>query len=359
MKTVVVGAGIIGALTALRLAQGGAEVTVIEAGQPAAAASGASFGWINASFYHDADHFALRAAAITAHRRLGEALRSHAYQWTGCLCWEAQGPDFERQHDDLRRLGYAVEVVEPAKFAQLEPEVAKPVRALRFGQEGAVDLQVLTREALSAATALGARLVTGVQVTGFEVKGDRITGLRWSGGMIAADRVILATGTGTEHLLASVDVTLPMLDRPGLILRSHPMPPLLSHILVSPGQELRQAPNGQLIAPTAAGHQGDSTDRIDSDPAVLADAAAERVSSLLGRKVEWSEVTIAARPVPQDGLPVIGACGPRGLYVAVMHSGATLAPIVAELVACELSEGGIDAAQTALIAPYRPKRFTA
>lgn len=44
MKVVVVGAGIMGALTGFRLAQRGAAVTIIEARQPAAAASGASFG---------------------------------------------------------------------------------------------------------------------------------------------------------------------------------------------------------------------------------------------------------------------------------------------------------------------------
>ena len=62
---------------------------------------------------------------------------------------------------------------------------------------------------------------------------------------------------------------------------------------------------------------------------------------------------VAPRPVPGDGLPAIGAIGPRGLYLSVMHSGATLAAIVAEIVAEELN----DDPRAPLLKPYRPDRF--
>src|SRR5690606_18438725 len=63
---------------------------------------------------------------------------------------------------------------------------------------------------------------------------------------------------------------------------------------------------------------------------------------------------VGYRPMPADGLPVIGA--PRaapGLYAAMMHSGVTLAPLVGELVALEIAEG----ASVDWLAPYRPERF--
>jgi glycine/D-amino acid oxidase-like deaminating enzyme len=41
------------------------------------------------------------------------------------------------------------------------------------------------------------------------------------------------------------------------------------------------------------------------------------------------------------------------VYVAVMHSGVTLAPGVAELVAAEL----LDGTEALLLAPFRPNRF--
>ena len=68
--------------------------------------------------------------------------------------------------------------------------------------------------------------------------------------------------------------------------------------------------------------------------------------------LEMETVSLALRPVPRDGLPVIGAEGPQGIYVATMHSGVTLAPLVGRLVAQELNGG-----QAELLAPYRPARF--
>ena len=70
--------------------------------------------------------------------------------------------------------------------------------------------------------------------------------------------------------------------------------------------------------------------------------------------VELDRVTLGWRPMPRDERPVIGFCdGTAGLYVAVMHSGVTLAPLVGRLAASELLEGvAVD-----LLEPYRPSRF--
>ncbi|MCV3272325.1 NAD(P)/FAD-dependent oxidoreductase [Roseobacter sinensis] len=359
MKIIVVGAGIIGALTAYRLAQAGAEVTVIEARQPASAASGASFGWINASFYLDEDHFRLRCAALEAHRRAQDDLGTTATVWSGCLCWEEAGPGFDAQLAALERLGYPVQVVERAAFAKLEPAVAPPERALLFEAEGAVDLRQLAADALAAAAARGARLITGIEVLDIQERSGRVTAVETSLGALPADHVVVAAGVATQRLMQPFEVPLPMLHRPALILRSEPIEPVLAHVLVAPGQELRQTPDGRLLAPTVASHQSDDSARITSRPDVLAEAAMARVSALLNRPLTWQEVTLAARPMPEDGLPVIGACGPEGLYVSTMHSGATLAPLVAELAAAEVMERGLTNAQAALLAPYRPQRFTA
>ena len=71
----------------------------------------------------------------------------------------------------------------------------------------------------------------------------------------------------------------------------------------------------------------------------------------------WDQVMLAQRPVPQDGLPVIGACGPAGLHVAVMHSGITLAAITAELLAPQILDQPLSNAQAALVSPFDPGRF--
>ena len=65
--------------------------------------------------------------------------------------------------------------------------------------------------------------------------------------------------------------------------------------------------------------------------------------------------TLGVRPIPADGLPVIGpAPDLPGLYLAVMHSGITLAPLVGRLSAEEIvGDSALD-----VLEPYRLDRFT-
>ena len=69
-------------------------------------------------------------------------------------------------------------------------------------------------------------------------------------------------------------------------------------------------------------------------------------------KVE--RVSIGWRPLPRDGRPIIGR--PEGLsdiYVAVMHSGVSLAAIVGKLVSEEILSGSTNL----LLKDFRPSRF--
>lgn len=63
---------------------------------------------------------------------------------------------------------------------------------------------------------------------------------------------------------------------------------------------------------------------------------------------------LAWRAMPADRLPIVGPLPwLEGLYLAVSHSGVTLAPILGRLVAREVAEGTPDG----LLAPFRPGRF--
>jgi glycine/D-amino acid oxidase-like deaminating enzyme len=58
--------------------------------------------------------------------------------------------------------------------------------------------------------------------------------------------------------------------------------------------------------------------------------------------------------MPADRMPVVGPVpGNPSVYVAVMHSGITLAPIMGRYIAHEL----LGSQQVTELAPYRPERF--
>ncbi|MWD26472.1 FAD-dependent oxidoreductase [Aquicoccus sp. SCR17] len=348
-KIVVIGAGIIGTTLAWRLSRAGADVTVIDRGLPAGLASGRSFGWINATYHHDAHHFRLRAEGMAAWHRLEAELGEGLVNWSGTLWWEEQGEEFDRVAAELRELGYPVEELGRDRVARMEPAIVPPERALRLPSEGAADpARVVTR------LSQGLRVISGLEVQAITERGGRVTGLATAEGAMEADHVVLAGGTGAPALAEPLGVALPMLRRPGVLMRTAPATPRLSHLLVTPAMELRQLPTGALLAPTAASHQSDDSEEVDP-PAQMADRALTRLREVLPGAPGWDRATLAWRPVPGDGLPVAGAAGPEGLTLAVMHSGVTLAPVMAELLAHEI----LREEPAPMLAPYRPGRFAA
>jgi len=70
-RCVVIGAGVLGASVAARLAEAGVHVTLLEADQPGRGTSRWSFAWVNSNDkgprpYHDLNHAGLRAWAQLA-----------------------------------------------------------------------------------------------------------------------------------------------------------------------------------------------------------------------------------------------------------------------------------------------------
>lgn len=353
-RILIVGAGVIGAAIAFRLAQSGADVTLIDTATPASGASGRSFGWINASFSLNARHFGLRVAAMAAHHRLAAELGDTATIWPGTLAWDEAGEAQEQTFARLTEAGYPVRRLSRAKFRAMEPAVATaPETALHYPTEGVTDLAQLTRSLIAGAARHGARVLLGLPVTGIITHGGRVSGLATAEGPLPAASVVLAAGTGTPGLLAPLGIALPMLHRPAVIVRTQVLPPLLNHILVTPAMEIRQEPDGRILAPTSPNPQADDATALGAPPEDLAGHAIRHVAALLPQAAPvWQEALRAFRPVPGDGLPVIGQAM-DGLYLAVMHSGATLAALAGELAAGEIAGGSAEP----LLAPYRPGRF--
>lgn len=355
MRIVIVGAGIIGCALAYRLsADPGTEVVILDAAQaPGQGASGASFGWLNASFFADAAHFALRRAGLEAWQRLQADVTLPEVTWPGALWWEAQGPEMQTFAQSLHALEYDVQPWSAMQIRAAVPCLRDvPDAALFVPAEGVADTAASCRSLLGAAQALGARAMFGTPV-----RAVHSGGVQTEFGLIAADQVIVTAGTGVAALLENSPHPIPMLPRPGALLRTRPVPAILPFVLVTPDGEVRQDAQGRIVMPTAVAHQADTATHLSHSPDELAAQAVQRLNDLLhlDAPLEWDSVTVAARPVPQDGLPVVGAVK-EGVYVAVMHSGATLAAIVAELAAAEVL-GRPKSNLSSLLDPYRPQRF--
>jgi glycine/D-amino acid oxidase-like deaminating enzyme len=165
----------------------------------------------------------------------------------------------------------------------------------------------------------------------------------------------LVTLTGAANTIPLVPWDIPGATVPGLVVQVGPVSPAGPTRLVhTPEICLRPHPGGllHLEAPDAA------VDLHTSDPdlrrlaAELLRRAQQAVRGLdQARVVEYQ---VCVRPMPVAGQSIVGPLpGFHGLYVAVTHSGVTLAAHLSQLIAAELTAG----TQPAELAPYRPSRF--
>ena len=175
--------------------------------------------------------------------------------------------------------------------------------------------------------------------------------------------MISAAGTGAA---ASHLGGVPLLDRPGQIAYAHPAKESsrrLSKILVDSmrSSHLLQRQDGSLLAGggvlEVGGSTGSAQARAESESEIPRpnDVLLERASTLspsIVGSARFSRAAAAVRPMPIDGLPVVGYVE-EGLYVAVTHSGITLGPLLASLAAAEI----VNNFECDLLAPYRPSRF--
>ena len=113
---------------------------------------------------------------------------------------------------------------------------------------------------------------------------------------------------------------------------------------------MQQRRDGRLVAGADFGGG-----QINNDPVKGATEIFRRLEKALpGLDLEPDGHTLGRRPTPIDGMPIIGRPPLYdNLYITVMHSGATLAPIVAKLAAEDILNGHRDP----LLEPFGMDRF--
>ena len=129
-RCAVVGAGVLGACVAARLAEAGIGVTLLEQAQPGHAATRSSFAWLNANdkaprAYHDLNHAGMRAWAALSASVGGAAW----YRPAGNIEWAASASGRARLAARVHRLtgrGYPARLIDVAEATELEPSLRLP-----------------------------------------------------------------------------------------------------------------------------------------------------------------------------------------------------------------------------------------
>ncbi|APO76302.1 FAD dependent oxidoreductase protein [Rhizobium etli 8C-3] len=346
---IVVGAGIIGASIAWHLAKAGAAVTVV-AEETGGVATPNSFAWINASWGNPEFYFRFRRRSMAQWKRLAAELPGMPLSWCGGICWDLPRDQLEAFAKEHGGWGYGVSRIERSEISRREPYLENaPDFALAVAEEGAVEPVAAARMMLADAEARGAKFI-GAAVGSLIRSGDHIAGVVTSQGLIDADHVVLACGAGSVPIAASAGITLPVEAPPGLIVHSRPFEKRLNGLVIARELHMRQTTEGRIIAGSDFAGSDPGEDRKATAAALFAKVKA---SLLETEALTMDFLTVGYRPTPQDGFPIIGDCGIGGLYIAVMHSGVTLAPLVGMLAANEILSGATDES----LEPFRLSRF--
>jgi glycine/D-amino acid oxidase-like deaminating enzyme len=366
-RIVVVGAGIIGASIAYHLVKRGASVVIVDAVRPGAGATEKSFGWINATFSkRPRAYFDLNQLGLAGWRRLEIELGSELkVQWGGSVTWShrasADGAD-ESLRESVRRhqeWGYATHLIDQDEFHRLLPNVTPGEfsTACHCEFEGAVDPVDALKALLRQIRELGGEVRYPFEVAELKLESGCVTAIRAGESSLDAGTVVLASGVGTERLAGMAGVSIPLKESQGVLVHTRPQPKLIDRVVIAPGVHCKQKLDGRVvvggqIVAGAGTANGEAPVPGDNGQRILREAA-RVLPGIRGVAVE--RVTLGHRVMPADEYPVVGfseRC--PNLYVAAMHSGMTLAPLIGQLAALEI----LDGARVSLLDPYRPSRFT-
>ncbi len=365
MRVAVIGAGIVGGAIAFHLARrGGVQVTLIDADQPGMGATNHSFAWINSFGKEPRSYGALNRRSLDTWDRFARLLDADiGLRWGGQLTWTASDEDAEALARNVARLqswGYVARMVDEAEILRLEPGLRPgTVKAAAHSEnDGHVQGTRVAQTCASRVRQMGGHIMYGSPVTGLVMHAGRVTTVQLAGGAITCDAVILAAGVATTRLAEMAGVYVPQEESPGVVVRTEPLPPVLRSVAAlyapPPGRggqpvHLRQSSDGVVLL--GEGSQ-ESLARDDSPEHAAEILARASVYLPALRSATPIPVPVGYRPMPVDGLPVLGFTrAVPNLYVALMHSGVTLAPLVGELATLEI----LDGARVDILAPYRPE----
>jgi glycine/D-amino acid oxidase-like deaminating enzyme len=364
---VVIGAGVYGAAVAGALTRRGAQVTVVDAGAPAGGTSGATFSWTNSCGKQPRPYHDLSVAGMEAHRRLAaEVPHGDWYHEGGNLEWAADDAGREALRTKVSGVldyGYEVRWLGRAEALRLEPDMDPaelPVDEIAyFPREGWIEPTRLVAHLLSTAVSHGAEVVAGDGVTGLDVTAGTVRAVRLaSGRQLAAAAVVNCAGPRAGQIAELAGLVLPMRNTHGVLIYTSPVAVSVSRVIHAPRVHLRPDGAGRLLLHSedidGAAQVSDAGDISVDQRAVDRVVAAGRALYPGIRAATVESVRVGERPIPGDGLPVLGRVRQLpNFFFAVSHSGATLSVHAADLVAAEVL--GED--RNAALAPFRFERL--
>ena len=371
----VIGGGITGCSTAWHLAGYGAEVVLLDQFDLNTQASGRNAGSLHgqiqqASFLEFGEEWAraflpaLRflSRSLEMWRNLSDVLDTDLEVSLngGLLIAETseQMRDIERKVAIERSGGVESDMLGPADLRRIAPYVSESMVGAQLCRvEGKVNSMLAAPAFARAAVSRGVMIRTNTEVIGLD-RENAMFNATTTTGMVAAERVVLATGNDLNRFASLWGRELPIFDDPAQVGATEPVAPMVHNLVYFAGGKLtfKQAKAGTLLI--GGGWASDidpvtGRNRVNPHNLVANMRVALRVvPSLAGVRLirTWPGKGLAT----PDLSPIIGAPGPPGLVVGVYpHMGLTAGPLMGRVLARLV----LDLPPELDLQPFAPDRF--
>jgi len=361
---VVVGAGAIGAGCAYELARAGLRVTVIERGEPASEASGASAGILSVPHPSRRDPLAiLGRLGRDLYEPLAAALREEAGIDVGlgrtghlrlCMTREEMR-EAERFVADPAERETGSSFVSVEDLRRLEPAVsASALGALCLPRSSWVDNVQLVRALVVAAERRGARYLIGRSVKALVRDGGRVTGVRLDGGEVVTAAAVVVAAGAWSGAIEGMPVELRVRPVKGQIMAFDNRDGLVRHVMFREDVYLVPRLSGECLFGATVEEGGTDRNVTMGGLAFLVEELHRTAPGVA--QLRFLRVWAGLRPATEDGLPVIGPWpGVPGLLVAAGHfrSGIVQMPATARIIRDDIVDGRC----TLPVAALRPDRL--
>ena len=371
---IVIGAGVVGACTALSLVNAGLKVLVIDRGPVASGTTGAGEGNILVSDKEPSAELTLAVRSRDAWFELNTDIG-------GGFELEPKGgvvvSRSEKGIANLKKLSQlqksnGIEVVEldAAGIRKIEPLIAESVEyAVLYPGDAQCQPMLAAAQIMRAVRKRGGQFIQGENVKAINISSGRVVGLKTDKNNYSCPIIVNATGTWAGDIAKLAGSYLPIAPRRGFILVTVPAPELIFHKVydadyvanIASGEADLQS--SAVVEGTASGTIliGASRERVgfksEFEIPILRQLARQAISVFpILKEVQLLRAYRGFRPYAPDHLPVIGEDGNiSGLWHAAGHEGAgiVLAPATAELITAEIL------GKTPFMdpTPFSPKRF--
>ncbi|MFJ6718827.1 MULTISPECIES: FAD-binding oxidoreductase [unclassified Streptomyces] len=373
LDAVIVGAGVVGAACAYYATRAGLRVAVVDRGSVAGGTTGAGEGNLLVSDKEAGPELDLALLSAALWRELAAVMPPEMeYEDKGGL---VVAPDeislaaLRAFAEGQRAAGVTAVEAGTEDLRELEPHLAPGLAGgFHYPQDAQVQPAQAAARLLAAATAQGARIHLGEEVTEFVVGRGAVRGVRTRFRELLAPAVVNAAGTWGGRIAELAGTTLPVLPRRGFVLVTEPLPRVVRHKVyaadyiadVASGSAALQSSAVVEGTPSGPVLIGATRERVGFDRSLSVEALRRLASQAAALFPVLADVRVLRayhgfRPYLPDHLPAIGP-DPRvpGLLHACGHEGAGigLAPATGALIAAALTgaEPPLDPG------PFRPDR---